>query len=54
MPDTIPAICASDVCRSWNGVVMMPGAIALTRMPSVATSLARPRVNVLTAPLEVA
>ncbi|OLT14626.1 hypothetical protein BJF78_18075 [Pseudonocardia sp. CNS-139] len=53
-PDSIAAICASVVCRSWNGVVMMPGAIALTRIPSRASSFARPRVKVLTAALAVA
>src|SRR5690606_25450570 len=54
MPATIAAICSSDVFRSWNGVVMMPGAMAFTRIPVRATSLARPRVKVLTAPFAVA
>ena len=51
----IAALKDSSICgvekRSWNGVWITPGATALTRMLSGASSFARPRVAVLTNPL---
>jgi len=39
---------------AWISVSIMPGRTALTRIPSLATSRARPIVKVSTAPLEAA
>src|SRR5690606_27397530 len=39
---------------SWNVVAIMPGATALTRIPLGPSSLAKARVYVINAPLEVA
>ena len=40
--------------RSWIGVSTTPGEMALTRIPCGASSLARPRVRLLTAALAAA
>ena len=51
---TSGAICAARSGwppEAWMSVAMMPGRTALTRMPSAATSRARPSVKTSIAPL---